>query len=648
MYCLICYGELRKKIHGIGNKDLKKLDELVINGSTTVRCKGRKIRVKPPNCRFLKNLSYDEEKSVRELDCIPEQIDIELFPRSNKAWTVAQSRAFNPRIKLARVPITLKLKSLMKLLQRRFLQKSDERCSDLHNIRLFPPREFVITADSPDKTPSSCDQETETPVQIQSVETRIHRVEAQSTTKERHVTTLRDDNGTALPVSPCLFVEGNERSSVETCSNLRNQSTEENSTLLADAILLSGSHDSSTLKDSNVLIGRRAPCSNVLNINPSVIQTSSGADSVGVIASAPCITRCLSQAVAEPLISSVSSPQHVSVSPTYTSLMSNAAVSNTVSGTEGTPRSVQYEKPSDGSMSYFPITAENCTDKDLQSCFLKLNRPEIIRLEYDFDTETNKNRGSVDNSFRKLIMLAQRDLCKALKITTQQSKAASVPSKVVPSSKTSEPIQISQTFKPVLVPASCIDPVLLTRQGIPFPVVPSPILDSGGNVFKPPTGISALKNVISPPTTHIQRKKVQRLRHIQPASKTLMSKAIAVNIVPQPAQLVQFGQVPPVSAQLINSGSAQLINTGQVQIVNSGSSPVINSGALPLINAGSVPLMTSAPTQLLKTGSVSFLAESTPSTEAQVCKCSFFIKDFILPRIYVVTSENPRLPQNLR
>ena len=622
MYCLICYGELRKKIHGIGNKDLKKLDELVINGSTTVRSKGRKIRVKPPNCRFLKNLSYDEEKSVRELDCIPEHIDIELYPRSNKAWTAAQSRAFNPRIKLASVPITLKLKSLMKLLQRRFLQKSDERCSDLHDIRLFPPKEFVITADNPEKTSLSCDHETETPAQLQSVGTRIHKEEAgaQSAAEERLVTTLRDDNGTALPVPPSLFVEGNERSSVETCSILRSHSAEPNSALQGDAKLSNESNDSSIQKDSDVLIGRRAPCSNVSNINPAVIQTSSGVDSVGVIASSPCITCCLSQTVAEPLISSVSSPPQVTVSSTFTSLMSSATVSNTVCSTEGTPQSVQYEKTSDGSMSYFPITTENCTDKDLQSCFLKLNRPEKIRLEYDFDTETNKNRGSVDNSFRKLIMLAQRDLCKALKITTQQSKAASVPSKIVPSSKTSEPNQISQTFKPVLFPASCIDPILLTRQGIPFPVVPSPILDSG-NVFKPPTGVSALKNVISPPTTHIiQRKKVQRLRHIQPASKTLMSKAIAVNIVPQPAQLVQFGQVPPASAQLINSGSAQLINTGQVQVVDSGSSPIINSGALPLINAGSVPLMTSAPTQLLNTGSVSFLAESTPSTEAQACK----------------------------
>lgn len=627
---MICYGELRKKIHGIGNKDLKKLDELVINGSTTVRCKGRKIRIKPPNCRFLKNLSYDEDKSVRELDCIPEHIDIELFPRSNKAWTAAQSRAFNPRVKLASVPITLKLKSLMKLLQRRFVQRNDERCSDLlRDVRLFPPKGFVIAAENPDKTPLRYDHEIETPVQIQSEETRIHRAEAvaQSIEEERLGTSPRDDNGTALPekIPPCSFVEGSERSSGETVSNLIGQSAEPNRTLQGDKNISNESHDLLIERDSGVLSDRRALCSSIPNINSVVISSSSGVDALGVIASSHGITSCLLQA-AEPLVTLVSSPPQVTVSPTYTSLKSNTTVSKTVCIAEGPLGAVRCEKSSDTSMSYFPITTENCTDKDLQSCFLKLNRPETIRLEYDFDAETRKNKEPVDNSFHKLIMLAQRDLCKALKITTQQSKATSVPSKVGPSNKTSEPIRISQTFKPVLVPASCIDPVFLTRQGMPFPVMSCPILDSGNN-FKPPTGLSAaLKNVISPPTAHfIPRKKVQRLRHIQPASKTLMSKAIAVNIVPQPAQLVQFGQVPPVSAQLINSGSAQLINSGQVQIVNSGSSPVINSGALPLINTGSVPLMTSAPTQLLNTGSVSLLAESTPSIEAQVCEyLSFF------------------------
>ena len=145
IYCMICYGELRKKCRGFGNKDLKRLDELVSTGSTTVRHKGRKIRIKPPSCRFLKRLSEEEDKSTREQGSIPENIDVELFPRTNKEWTMAQRLALNPRVRLHSLPITLKVKSLVKLLHRRVEKSFDCPTTEDIVIKLFPPKGLVIS-----------------------------------------------------------------------------------------------------------------------------------------------------------------------------------------------------------------------------------------------------------------------------------------------------------------------------------------------------------------------------------------------------------------------------------------------------------------------------------------------------------------------
>ena len=59
LYALINYGELRKKVGN--NLDWKKggkLQELVFNGHTTVRCKGKTIRLRTPTCPALKRLNF--------------------------------------------------------------------------------------------------------------------------------------------------------------------------------------------------------------------------------------------------------------------------------------------------------------------------------------------------------------------------------------------------------------------------------------------------------------------------------------------------------------------------------------------------------------------------------------------------------------
>ncbi|NXC18600.1 CRML protein, partial [Corythaeola cristata] len=103
LYGLICYGELRKKIGGcMDDKNAAKLNELIQAGATTVRYKGRNLRIKAPMCRALKKLcdpdgvsDEEDQKPVR----LPLKVPVELQPRNNHAWARVQSLAQNPRLR---------------------------------------------------------------------------------------------------------------------------------------------------------------------------------------------------------------------------------------------------------------------------------------------------------------------------------------------------------------------------------------------------------------------------------------------------------------------------------------------------------------------------------------------------------------------
>uniref|UniRef100_A0A8C4PFS7 Protein cramped-like n=1 Tax=Equus asinus asinus TaxID=83772 RepID=A0A8C4PFS7_EQUAS len=94
LYGLICYGELRKKIGGcMDDKNATKLNELIQVGATTVRYKGRNLRIKAPMCRALKKLcdpdglsDEEDQKPVR----LPLKVPVELQPRNNHAWARVQ------------------------------------------------------------------------------------------------------------------------------------------------------------------------------------------------------------------------------------------------------------------------------------------------------------------------------------------------------------------------------------------------------------------------------------------------------------------------------------------------------------------------------------------------------------------------------
>ncbi|KAM9305211.1 protein cramped-like [Gastrophryne carolinensis] len=164
LYGLICYGELRKKIGGcMDDKNATKLNELIQLGATTVRYKGRNLRIKAPMCRALKKLcdpegktglsDEEDQKPVR----LPLKVPVELQPRTNQAWARVQSLAQNPRLRMI-VELHRKVSSLIEFLKQKWalqearIRKSleEQQLSEMEDSKeelyLFPPESAQLSS----------------------------------------------------------------------------------------------------------------------------------------------------------------------------------------------------------------------------------------------------------------------------------------------------------------------------------------------------------------------------------------------------------------------------------------------------------------------------------------------------------------------
>ncbi|KAL1374174.1 hypothetical protein pipiens_000779, partial [Culex pipiens pipiens] len=112
LYALINYGEMRKKVPFQNKKYFHKLKDLVYKGFTTIREKGRNIRIKTPSCRALRKLNQLEE--WQEEIKLPPRIDVVLKPATVDAWGRVQSLAQNPRVKIS-VTLQKRLSTLLQL-----------------------------------------------------------------------------------------------------------------------------------------------------------------------------------------------------------------------------------------------------------------------------------------------------------------------------------------------------------------------------------------------------------------------------------------------------------------------------------------------------------------------------------------------------
>ncbi|XP_037569527.1 protein cramped-like [Dermacentor silvarum] len=118
LYGLINYAELRKKYSAcINQKSGQLLTELVLTGSTMVKIRGKRIRIKTPVCRALKKINNVDTKD--EPPKLPPDVWVEFRPRTNAAWVQVQSLAQNPRVR-TKTSLQRRLSNVLEHLQARW------------------------------------------------------------------------------------------------------------------------------------------------------------------------------------------------------------------------------------------------------------------------------------------------------------------------------------------------------------------------------------------------------------------------------------------------------------------------------------------------------------------------------------------------
>ncbi|KAK3878583.1 hypothetical protein Pcinc_016796 [Petrolisthes cinctipes] len=144
LYGLINFGELRKKIGGnLDERRALKLQELIRKGSTSVRVRGKSIRVRTPICRALKKLNQiDEHREHTELR-VPTSVVVEIVPGSVQAWCHVQGLAHNPRVRL-NCPLQRTLNTILVHLQQKW-RNARLKLLDTLSTRVTFPLELPTT-----------------------------------------------------------------------------------------------------------------------------------------------------------------------------------------------------------------------------------------------------------------------------------------------------------------------------------------------------------------------------------------------------------------------------------------------------------------------------------------------------------------------
>uniref|UniRef100_A0A8C5DNC8 Protein cramped-like n=1 Tax=Gouania willdenowi TaxID=441366 RepID=A0A8C5DNC8_GOUWI len=141
LYGLICYAELRKKVGGLmDDKNAAKLNELIQQGATTVRSKGRNLRIKAPMCRALKKLCDPDGVSDEE----------DQKPVRNRSWARVQSLAHNPRLRMM-VELHRKVSSLIEYLKQKWAHhdhmttlETKIKIQDTGSVSRSPPEDLFL------------------------------------------------------------------------------------------------------------------------------------------------------------------------------------------------------------------------------------------------------------------------------------------------------------------------------------------------------------------------------------------------------------------------------------------------------------------------------------------------------------------------
>ena len=157
---LTCFGELRKRIGGLGEKQGKKLHELLDYGWTTIRQSGRNVRLKAPTCRALKRLTLADtsgkcEESSNHPPPIPTKLDLEFIPVDNATWLAVQGLSKNPRLKTT-VSSKKPLSVVITFLTKKWPVKSSKpKTNEFLTLCIAVPVGFFFSEESP-QTDNTC------------------------------------------------------------------------------------------------------------------------------------------------------------------------------------------------------------------------------------------------------------------------------------------------------------------------------------------------------------------------------------------------------------------------------------------------------------------------------------------------------------
>ncbi|XP_059488324.1 protein cramped [Neocloeon triangulifer] len=146
LFGLINYGELRKRLgRSVLDKNvILKLHELIYDGTTQIKVKGKTVRVKTPPCRALRKLGQNETGG-EGCPKLPQRVGVELRPLNNRTWGIVHVKAYNPRVSTNQ-PLQHKLSSLITLLQNRWQSRDSkllEKLAAAGEANVPPPRQTM-------------------------------------------------------------------------------------------------------------------------------------------------------------------------------------------------------------------------------------------------------------------------------------------------------------------------------------------------------------------------------------------------------------------------------------------------------------------------------------------------------------------------
>ncbi|BET02462.1 Crm, cramped-like (Drosophila) [Nesidiocoris tenuis] len=135
LYALINFGEWRKKVGHVVERNAQKLNELIYSGCTQVRVRGKAWRIKTPVCRALRRLNAFEDEG-EDLK-LPSRITVMITARSNKDAARVQAIAHNTRVKTT-LSIDSSIQNITTFLSRRW-----SAAHGIDSLRVGPKKDAI-------------------------------------------------------------------------------------------------------------------------------------------------------------------------------------------------------------------------------------------------------------------------------------------------------------------------------------------------------------------------------------------------------------------------------------------------------------------------------------------------------------------------